>query len=75
MDAKSIRGLVWLTVVSLLCAIVAWTVDHAVFASTFVALGAVAILGAAFRHQRRHGQRLSHAQARVGLAPLRSLVR
>jgi hypothetical protein len=48
MDTKSIRGLVWLTVLSLLCATVAWTVDHAVFASTFVALGAVAILGAGY---------------------------
>jgi hypothetical protein len=52
MDAKSTRGLAWLTILSLLCATVAWTVDHAVFASTFFALGAVAILGAALRHQR-----------------------
>src|SRR5262252_9568394 len=52
MDAKSIQGLGWLAALSLLCAIVAWTVDHAVFASAFFALGGVAILGTASRHQR-----------------------
>jgi hypothetical protein len=53
MDAKSLRGLVCLTVLSLLCAIVAWTVDHAIFGSVFVALSAVAVFGAAApRHWR-----------------------
>jgi hypothetical protein len=53
MDAKSLRGLVWLTLLSLLCAIVAWTVDHVVFGSVFVALSAVAVFGAAApRHWR-----------------------
>jgi hypothetical protein len=47
MDAKTIRGLVWLAALSLFCATTAWVVDHAVFASVFFALGAVAVLGAA----------------------------
>jgi hypothetical protein len=42
MDAKTIRGLVLLASLSLLCATTAWAVDHAVFASVFFALGGVA---------------------------------
>jgi hypothetical protein len=46
MDAKTIRGLVFLAALSLFCATVAWAVDHAVFGSVFFALGTVAVLGA-----------------------------
>jgi hypothetical protein len=53
MDAKTIRGLVWLAALSLLCASVAWTVDHAVFASVFAALTVAAVLGAAVPRPRR----------------------
>jgi hypothetical protein len=52
MDAKSTCGLFLLAALSLVCAIVAWDVDHAVFGSIFLALSAVAILGAAPRHGR-----------------------
>jgi hypothetical protein len=48
MDAKT-RGLVALAAVSLFCAGFAWVEGHAVFGSVFFALGAVAILGAAWR--------------------------
>jgi hypothetical protein len=40
MDAKRTRGLVELAALSLFCATFAWSVDHAVFTSVFVALGA-----------------------------------
>jgi hypothetical protein len=53
MDAKTIRGLVWLAALSLFCATVAWTVDHAIFASVFFALGTVAVLGASAPRPRR----------------------
>jgi hypothetical protein len=36
MDAKTIRGLVPLAALSLFGAIVAWSVDHAVFGSVFL---------------------------------------
>ena len=52
MDAKTPRGLIFLAVLSLFCAIVAWTVDHTIFSSIFLALSAVATLGAALRHWR-----------------------
>jgi hypothetical protein len=45
--AKLTRDLVWLAALSLFCGSVAWTTDHAVFASVFVALTAVAVLHAA----------------------------
>jgi hypothetical protein len=47
MDAKTIRGLILLAVLSLFCATVAWAVDHAVFGAVFAALGAAATLSAA----------------------------
>ena len=47
MDAERTRGLVELAALSLFCATFAWSVDHAVFTSVFVALGGVAVLGAA----------------------------
>jgi hypothetical protein len=47
MNAKTIRGLVLLAALSLLCASVAWAVDHAVFGLIFSALSGVAVLGAA----------------------------
>jgi hypothetical protein len=53
MDAKTIRGLVFLAALSLFCATVAWAVDHAVFGSVFFALGTVAVLGAAAPRPRR----------------------
>ena len=53
MDAKTIRALVWLAALSLLCATTAWAVDHAVFNSVFFALGTVAVLGAAAPRPRR----------------------
>jgi len=53
MDAKRTRGLVFLAVLSLFCATVAWGVDHAVFGSVFAALSAVAVLGAAAPRHRR----------------------
>jgi hypothetical protein len=53
MDAKRTRDLVFLATLSLLCATVAWAVDHAVFGSVFTALSAGAVLGAAFTRHRR----------------------
>jgi hypothetical protein len=53
MDAKGTRGLVFLAALSLFCATVAWTMDHAVFGSVFAALSAVAVLGAAAPRHRR----------------------
>jgi hypothetical protein len=47
MDAKRTPGLVKLAALSLFSATFAWSVDHAIFSSVFVALGAVAVLGAA----------------------------
>jgi hypothetical protein len=52
MDSKSILGVGWLVALLLFCAIVAWSMDHAIFALAFFALGAAAILGTASRHQR-----------------------
>jgi hypothetical protein len=49
MDAKSIRNLVLLGVLSLLCATTAWVVDHAIFASVFSVLSVVAALEIAER--------------------------
>jgi hypothetical protein len=51
MDAKTAHG-VSPAALSLLCATTAWAVDHAVFASVFFALGAVAALGIAERYWR-----------------------
>jgi hypothetical protein len=48
MDAKT-RDLALLASLSLFCAIFAWAADRAVFGSVFFALGAVAIIGAAFK--------------------------
>jgi hypothetical protein len=53
MDAKRTRGLVKLAALSLFCATVAWTAEHAVFTSIFAALGTVAVLGAAVPRPRR----------------------
>jgi hypothetical protein len=53
MDAKTIRGLVFLSVLSLFCSAVAWAVEHAVFSSVFAALSAVAAFSAAAPRPRR----------------------
>jgi hypothetical protein len=53
MDAKRTRGLVLLASLSLFCATLAWSADHSVFSSVFLALGAVAVLGAAVPRPRR----------------------
>jgi hypothetical protein len=53
MDARRTRGLVLLAALSLSCAGLAWGVDHAVFASVFVALTAVAVFHAVSPRQRR----------------------
>src|SRR5262245_63685466 len=53
MDAKKTRGLVLLAALSLVCATLAWSADHAVFTSVFAALGTVAVLGAAAPRPRR----------------------
>jgi hypothetical protein len=74
MDDKT-RNLLLLVGLSLLFAGVAAISDHVVLGWAFLPLGAVAILGEALRHQRRHGQRLSHAQARLGLAFVRRVGR
>jgi hypothetical protein len=52
MDAKT-RDLALLAALSLLCATLAWFVDHAIFASIFVALTAVAVFRAAALPHRR----------------------
>jgi len=51
MDAKT-RDLTLLALVSLFCAISAWAGDRDVFGSMFFALGAVAMLGAAYGQRR-----------------------
>jgi len=51
MDTKT-RHLAFLAALSLFCAGIAWIMDHAVFGSTFFALGAVGIFGAAERYWR-----------------------
>jgi hypothetical protein len=51
MDAKP-RDLVLLAALSLFCAVFAWAGDRVVFGSVFLALGVVAILGAAYRQRR-----------------------
>src|SRR5262245_27146879 len=51
MDAKT-RDLALLAFLSLFCAISAWAGDRAVFGSAFFALGAFAMLGAAYRRRR-----------------------
>jgi hypothetical protein len=53
MDVRRTRGLVLLAALSLSCAGLAWGVDHAVFASVFVALTAVAVFHAVSPRQRR----------------------
>jgi hypothetical protein len=52
MDAKT-RDLALLAALSLLCATLAWFADHAIFASIFVALTAIAVLHAAALPHRR----------------------
>jgi hypothetical protein len=47
MDAKS-RDPALLTALSLFCALFAWAGDRDIFGSVFFALGAVAVLGAAY---------------------------
>ena len=47
MDAKS-RDLALLSFLSLFCAVSAWAGDRDIFGSVFFALGAVAVLGAAY---------------------------
>jgi hypothetical protein len=51
MDAKTL-DLALLAFLSLFCAISAWAGDRAVFGSAFFALGAFAMLGAAYRRRR-----------------------
>jgi hypothetical protein len=51
MDAKT-RDLALLASLSLLCAIFAWAGDRDIFGSVFFALGAVAIVGAAYGPRR-----------------------
>ena len=46
MDAKTIRDLGLLAILSVFCAAVAWAVDEVVFSWVFAALGAVAAIGA-----------------------------
>jgi len=53
MDAKRTRDLVYLGVLSLLCATIAWAVDHYVFGTIFTAFSASAVLGAALTTRRR----------------------
>jgi hypothetical protein len=53
MDAKTIRDLGLLAVLSLFCSAVAWAVEHAVFSSVFAALSAVAVFSAAAPRSRR----------------------
>jgi hypothetical protein len=53
MDAKTTHDLVLPATLSLFCATVAWSEDHAVFALVFAALSAVAVLGAATPRPRR----------------------
>jgi hypothetical protein len=52
MDAKTIRGLGFLAVLSLLCATAAWALDDVVFSGIFAALGTVAVIGATPRPRR-----------------------
>jgi hypothetical protein len=52
MDAKAL-DLALLAVLSVLCAIFAWQSERDVVGSLFFALGAVAIIGAGYGHQRR----------------------
>ena len=47
MDAKT-RNLALLAALSLFCALFAWAGDRDIFGSVFFALGAVAVLGAAW---------------------------
>jgi len=51
MDAKS-RDLALLSFLSLSCAVSAWAGDRSIFGSVFFALGAVAMLGAAYGQRR-----------------------
>ena len=53
MDTKRTRDLVYLAILSLFCASVAWAINHAIFGSLFTALSAGAILSAAFPRPRR----------------------
>jgi len=51
MDAKAL-DLAFLAALSLLCAMFAWAGDRDVVGSLFFALGAVAVVGAAYRQRR-----------------------
>jgi hypothetical protein len=51
MDAKTL-DLALLGFLALFCAISAWAGDRDVFGSAFLVLGAVAMLGAAYRRRR-----------------------
>jgi hypothetical protein len=51
MDAKT-RNLALLAALSLFCAVSAWAGDRDVFGSVFFALGAVAMVGAAYGQRR-----------------------
>ena len=51
MDAKTL-DLALLAFLSLFCAVSAWARDRDVFGSVFFSLGAVAMLGAAYRQRR-----------------------
>jgi hypothetical protein len=52
MDAKTIRDLVLLAVLSLFCSATAWAVDDVVFSGVFAALGTAAATGATPRPRR-----------------------
>jgi hypothetical protein len=51
MDAKTIRDLVLLAVLSLFCSATAWALDDVIFSGIFAALGAAATLSAAPWHR------------------------
>jgi hypothetical protein len=53
MNAKTTHDLVLLAALSLFCATVAWSEDHAVFASVFLTLTAVAAFNAVAPRPRR----------------------
>src|SRR4029450_5569907 len=74
MDAKT-RDLALLVGLSLFCAAVAWISDYSVLGSVFFAFGGVAAIEITWDRWGCHGQRLSHAQARLGLAPVRRVGR
>jgi hypothetical protein len=67
MDAKTIRDLVLLAVLSLFCAIVAWAVDHAVFSAFFGALAVGAAIGAGPWRWARSGVTMTEEKKQMAL--------